>query len=156
VKRAFRLSTLRIMRSHSSGSSRGYCWFTGIGHTRGTEICELDMFVHAHLSHPCPPQDCQLLLQEHCLYRCPLVVPNLLWLEFTIVRSRTVPSTCTDIGVLAFSSIPTSCGGTRSGRLHRSLPLDYSTASLVCGLPAIVVALSFIPIYRRRHSDGTA
>ena len=34
-----------------------------------------------------PPQDCQLLLQEHRLYRCTLVVPDLLWLEFRIVGS---------------------------------------------------------------------
>jgi len=33
-----------------------------------------------------PSQDCQLLLQKHRLYRCTVVVPNLLWLELTIVR----------------------------------------------------------------------
>lgn len=31
-------------------------------------------------------QDSELLLQEHCLYRRSLVVPDILWLEFELVR----------------------------------------------------------------------
>ena len=89
VKRVFRLSTPRITRLHSSGSSRGYCWSTVTGHTRGTEICESDASAHAHASHLPSPQDRQLFLQEYRLYWDTLVVPNLLWLEFTIVCFRT-------------------------------------------------------------------
>ena len=56
----------------------------------------------------------------------------------------------------AFSNTPTFCGGTRSGPSRRSSPLVCSIASLVCGLCVIVIAQTFIPIPRRRHSDGTA
>jgi len=58
------------------------------GHTQGMETCEFGMFVRvcAFFSYLRPSQDCQLLLQEHCLYWRSLVVPDLLWLELTIVR----------------------------------------------------------------------
>jgi len=61
------------------------------GHTQGMETCEFDIFTRicTFFSSLRPPQDCQLLLQEHCLYWCSLVVPDLLWLELTIVRLRT-------------------------------------------------------------------
>ena len=60
------------------------------GHTQGMETCEFDIFacVRTFFSSLHPPQDRQLLLQEHRLYWCSLVVPDLLWLEFTIVRLR--------------------------------------------------------------------
>ena len=97
VKRAFRLSTPQIMRLRSSGTSRGCCWSTATGRTRGMETCESNVIAHIRLSHLSPLQDRQLLLQEHRLYRCTLVVPNLLWLEFTIVRLQAGPSSCADI-----------------------------------------------------------
>jgi len=33
-------------------------------------------------------QDPELLLQEHCVYRCAMVVPNLFLVEFKLVRSN--------------------------------------------------------------------
>lgn len=51
AKRVFRLSTPRIMRLHSSGSSRGCYWSTATGHTRGTVTCEFDVFPCVHPSH---------------------------------------------------------------------------------------------------------
>ena len=101
AKKVFRLSTPRTMQLRNSGSSRGCCWSTATGHTQGMGTCESDALRHTHLSHP-SPQDCKLLLQEHRLYWCTLVVPNILWLEFTIVRLQTVPSSHADAGGSVF------------------------------------------------------
>ena len=76
------------------------------------------------------PQDRQLFLQKHCLHRCSLVVPNLLYVEFTIVSlwSHFLPLPYRRWR-LASSSIPFSCGGTRSGRLRPSSPSVCLTVS---------------------------
>jgi hypothetical protein len=55
VRRAFRLSTPRITRLGSSGSLRDCCWSTVIGHTRGTETCEFNVFARVSFSHPFAP-----------------------------------------------------------------------------------------------------
>ena len=89
-------------------------------------------------------QDCELLLQEHHLYRCSLVVHDLLRVEQSIVRRPCIPLEILLLTNLpASSSTPTCCSGTRSGRSCRSSLWVSSTVSLVCLVPQspLVVAI---------------
>ena len=148
AKRVFRPSTPRIMRLHSSGSSRGCYWSTVTGHTRGTGTCESNVLAYARLSHLFLPglstSSTKTLSVSVYSGGSKSTVVGVHNSAFTIFPLPLL--LLTSVVWIAFSSILISCGGTRSGRSRRSSPSVCSTVSLVCNLYAIVVALTFITI----------
>lgn len=93
-------------------------------------------------------QDFEFLLQKHRVYRRPMVVPNILCLEFNLVSLSYTHSVAIKLTPkIAYLNIPTSCSGIHFGRLHLSSLLVYLTGSLVCLVsggrhPVVLIAVS--------------